>query len=813
MKISLNWISSFCDIKDTTINLWPKSLAHKYSIYTAEIEWIEYFWKEDKVVVWKILEAKPHPDSDHLNVVQVDLWNLWKTQIVCWAPNVLSAKYVPVATVWSVLWEWFEIKSTKLRWQESNWMICSADELGFQEERSEGILKLEEIFWEETLEKQIWKPFFEMSVEIPWINSEKFEVKLKDVIFEIDNKFITNRPDLFSISWNAREFWAIFDLDYSFYKSNLSNRNNTLWTRIESDKVLSYNLYKVSNVQALKSPFAISYMLHKSWINAKFDLVDMTNYIMTELGQPMHTFDSDKIEWNICVRQAKDWEEIEALNGEKYELRSSDIVIADDKKVLAIAWIIWWAYSAISEITKNIYIESACFDPVSVRLTAQRLSIRTDSSTRYEKSLDPLLAEIALSRSEDFLKFLWKDYKIEGSSFYLNKEKVNDIKVDFSREFVEKKIWTQIAEKEFDRILNALWFVFEKNWNDYTAQVPSWRATKDISIKEDIAEEIWRIYWYEKVLEVPVSGEFTIKNKNKLVDLKDKIKDYFNSKWFLESYNYSFSNEIKDEKIWITNHSDSIKIANAFNSEFTILRRNMLPNILDNVAENLKIENNFSFYEVWKIHKKNDNEFLENLCVAWISYNEDFNKIKSSLVWFLETIIPWISFTITQKTNLEDFPYFHPNKSGQFVLENDEKLITFWYINPIVASNFDLDDSKIIYFEINFQILFENYIKSSSKFSEISRFPWIDRELNFVMDEKIAIWDISEQIKWISSLIRNIKILDIYRNNEKIWENKKSVTFSILILDFEKTITDEVALDIQNKIIDELKRSWISLRA
>lgn len=812
MKISLNWVSMFCDIEEVIKNLKAKELAHKYSVYTAEIEGIEYFWAEKKVVVWKVIEVSKHPDSDHLFVVKVDLWTLWISQIVCWAPNVSEAKYVPVATVWSVLWEWFEIKATKLRWIDSNWMICSEDELGFQSERSAWIMKLEEIFDEKILENQIWKPFFDLKIAIPGLDWDNYEIKLSDIVFEIDNKFITNRPDLFSVMWNAREFWAIFDLKFRAYDKS-AEIINTLNTKINTDKVLSYHLYKVSNVCAMSSPFAISYLLYKSGISVKYDLVDMTNYLMTELGQPMHAFDADKIDGDICVRQAFDWEKIEALNWETYELKISDIVIADDKKALAIAWVMGWLYSAISENTKNIYIESACFDSNSIRLTAQRLWLRSDASTRYEKSLDPLLARVALERSKDFLKYLWKDYKIEWSSFYLNEAKINDITVEFTREFVQNKIWVEIDETEFERILSSLSFEFTKKWDIYIAKVPSWRATKDVSIKEDIAEEIWRINGYEKVPEVAISWNLTIKSWNTIIELKDKINDYFSWKWFLEAYNYSFLNETKDEKVWIINHDSAIKVLNAFSSEFSIMRRNMLPYLLENVSNNVKIEDSFSFFEIWKVSEKKDWKFSENLMVAGISYNIDFEYIRSTIDGFIESILPKVKYSTIQKTNPAKFPYFHPNKSWTITLENSKNLITFWYINPVVASNFDLDDSKIIYFEIDFNTLFESYKKACFKFSEISKFPAINRELNFVMDEKIPVWNVIGKIENIDSLVRNVKILDIYRSSEKIWQNKKSITFSVLIQDFEKTITDELALNIQNKIIADLKKDLIELRS
>lgn len=811
MKTSLNSISAFTDISWILKEYSITKLAHLYSIHTAEIDDIHKYGQENKVLIWKITEAKKHPDSDHLNVVQVDLWSAWIKQIVCWATNVVDAKYVAVATVGSVLkWD-FEIKLAKLRWQESNWMICSEDELDFQEDRAPWIMKLEEYFDEKILWDSIWKPFYDLEMIIPDQDGNGYKMKLSDIVFEIDNKFITNRPDLFSIEWNAREFSAIFNLPFKPYSKSYLFDKEMLGCKIESDKVLSYHLLKVENVQAAASPFWIAYSLFKSWINPKFDLVDMTNYIMTELGQPMHAFDADKIDWNITVRFAKKWEKMLALNGETYELDSADIVIADDKKVLAIWWIIGWQESAISETTKNIYIESACFHPTSIRLTSLRLWVRTDSSTRYEKSLDPLLSYKALSRSLDFLKFVWKEYKVIWNFEYLNKDSVNDIDIDFTSDFICKKIWINIPESEIIRIMNQLWFEISKAWEIFTVKVPSFRATKDISIKEDIAEEIWRIYSYDKVPEIPLKWEFTISKGNKDIVLKRTIKDYYTSKWYFEVYNYSFSNESLDEKIWIKSHEDAIKIINAYSNEFTIYRRAMIANILQNVADNKGTANEFGFFEIWKVWRKTENGFTEEQKIAWVKYTSDFNAFRSELDWLCNSISHSSKLSIVGKTSLDKYPFLHPNKSWEVFIWN-ELVWFFGYVNPATAKAFELDDSKLLYFEFDFTRLFEIESKTSTLFNEISKFPWIDRELNFVMDEKVFIWDIIEDIKKIHELIKEVRVIDIYRNSEKIWEGKKSVSFSVFIQDKEKTITDADALAVQNKIIDVLSSKWIIIR-
>jgi phenylalanyl-tRNA synthetase beta chain len=472
----------------------------------------------------------------------------------------------------------------------------------------------------------------------------------------------------------------------------------------------------------------------------------------------------------------------------------------------------WWMESAISETTKNIFIESACFDASSIRLTAQRLWLRSDSSTRYEKSLDPLLTYKALARALDFLEFIWKKWIIEGDFEYLDKTQLKSAILALDPEFVIKKIWVSIPNCEIERILTALWFTYVQNSWIYDVTVPSWRVTKDISIKEDLAEEIGRVFWYEKVPETPVIWGQVVYADNKSVSLRQSTQNYFASKWWLEVYNYSFSNEQLDEKIGLKNHDNSIKILNAYSNEFTIMRRNMVANLLVNVADNKKLWDKFSFFEISKIEWKQWDKFIEVPKIAWISYSKDFSVFQSDLLWFINTSIPNVLFSIDQWTDLEIYPYFHPNKSWRLVLSTWQTIWAFWYINPQVATNFDIDDSKVLYFELDFKSILDLSIDADHIFKELPKYPWIEREINFVMEEKTSAWAIVEKILDTHKFVRSVKILDTYRNEDKLWKDKKSVTFSASLLDYEKTITDEEALNIQNLIITNLSKIWIELR-
>lgn len=532
MKIPLSWISLYTDVSPLLAEQGAKQLGHLYSIHTAEIEATLEVGMEDKVVVAKVLSTRPHPDSDHLNLVELDCGPLGTRNIVCGAENVREAKYVAVATVGAKLGadRDFEIRLSKIRGEVSEGMICSEDELGLQEERAPGIMRLEKYFSKSLLESKLGTPFYDLEVSIPGNETDIHTLPLRDTIFEIDNKFITNRPDLFGCEGNAREFGAIFSLPFRPYKGGLPEISQKLSVKIETPHVLAYELLSVENLHVGPSPLGIDQVLRRAGLSPKYDLVDITNYIMTELGQPMHAFDAEKVTGGITVRQARNGETMFALDSKEYALTDKDVVIADSEKVLAIAGVIGGMSSAVSETTKHVYFESACFDAVSVRLTSQRLGVRTDSSMRFEKSLDPMLASRVLPRVFDILEFLGKSGKYTGAFSYLDQTQVKNVSITTDLAFVEKKLGLGISKERAEDILQRLGFEAVFTGDAFSVKVPSWRATKDISIKEDLVEEIGRINGYELVADTPILGPFSIAAKNEAIVLRNTINAYFSSR-------------------------------------------------------------------------------------------------------------------------------------------------------------------------------------------------------------------------------------------------------------------------------------------
>lgn len=443
MKTPLSWINIYTDISDLQKNNSTTQLAHEYSIHTAEIDdIIEH--NLEKIVIGKVISCEKHPDSTKLSICRVFLGDdLGEEIILTGAPNIVDATYVPVAIVGAKLSEDFVIGERKMAGMISRGMICAEDEIGLTTEFTGGIMILEDFFDKNFLESKIGSDFFDLSLDFPGIDGQIVQIPFRDTTFEIDNKFITNRPDLFSVVGNAREWATVFDKNfispYSETPIDLDFSDKNIIVNIESDKCLAYSLVATGALEVNKSPLAIQIMMNRAGLTPKLDLVDITNLILTEYGQPMHCFDADKINGEITVRMAKNGEKFLALNDVEYTLTDKDLIIADEVGPLALAGVIGGKNSAVSENTKVVVWESATFDATSVRLSAQRHGIRTDASTRYEKSLDPTLANKTFSRVFEYLDFMGKNPEILGQFSYIDARFLDEKIIELPLSLVNSK--------------------------------------------------------------------------------------------------------------------------------------------------------------------------------------------------------------------------------------------------------------------------------------------------------------------------------------------------------------------------------------
>ena len=502
-------------------NLWTKyvsiddkmsNIANNLTLKTCEIEEIKSRKIPEGVVIWKVLEVERHPNADKLFVTKIDCGEKGIYQIVTWWENIVNGKwkYVPVALPDTYLPEIdLKIVWRQMRWVESNWMICSKEELWIPEDTDKHWIWILNDDIEDLNDEMIWKSLKEI---FPWLEND---------ILDVDNKTLTHRPDLTGHFGLSTELFAIYSfhnpekIKYNKLSDIISTFKNTdIYQTLENsskisrkvisqtDKLNTYILLQINNVNVKPSTFFVRTIMYDLWLNPKNNWVDFSNIFMYLSWQPIHFFDADKVKWNIIVRQAKEGEEFVDLLDQKHVLSSDDIVIADEEKILALAGIIWGKSSAVDENTKNILVEIANFDKISVRKTGVRLGLRTDAEIRFEKWINPFWSLYSLILFLDELKYFGKDlgdYNIEGLDWYTNQsysQKVltqADIFEDISK-FILWEVNKDFVEKSKE-ILQYLWLEFDKD----KIYVPIRRSNEDINIMEDLAEEVARIFGYENI--------------------------------------------------------------------------------------------------------------------------------------------------------------------------------------------------------------------------------------------------------------------------------------------------------------------------
>ena len=769
-----------------------EEIAQDLIMHTAEVEDILFEWENlDKVYIGEIKSIKKHPDSEKLNCTIVEVnWNNFS--IVCWASNISKWMKVPVAICWAKLNNDFVIKKTIIRWEVSEWMICSKDELGLIKER------------------QIW--ILELPKDAPLNVSMRDYLKKNDIILEIDNKAINHRPDLFSHIWIIRELYAInwekFDFEYSENEILLEGENKNfsklkdLWIKNEIPEVVSrYIWLKISNVKNIESPEYIKNVLSSSEVNSKWLLIDISNYSLYLYGQPTHCFDEGKIDGNIIIRFAKNKEKFIALNDIEYELSSEDIVIADNKKILALGWIIWWKSSAVSNSTKSIVIEWAHFEQAIIRKTWKRLGIRTDSLNVFEKDIVPEMAyywvSLIVSELEKNLDWI----KFEAYSDIYENKKENK-KVEFDLNFINNLIWKKYKENYVIQILKNLWI----EMNDNLLSIPFWR--KDLKYKADIAEEIARIDWYNNIEStIPRINLWAIKQTN-IYNVKNDARNYFTNNGYFDMYTYSFVNEELMKKL-NQDTSNLVPVKNALSEELTHMRWSLIPNLMLSLENNIREFENLKLFELEKTFNLIWNNIEENYSLAWLELSKkeiSYYDIQNTISNLFKTI--WIdnySFD-----TLENIPsYAHSWRTAKIVVRWTQVWI-IWEIHPKVVNNFWVE-WRVWFFEININEL-QDKLYSKTKAKDISLFQENNFDLNFVISKETKWKDIKLAIeKTNQELITKVELIDIYENEEKlIWH--RSLTFKIYIRSKEKTLDDNDKSKLIEEIINKVKKKWWKLR-
>ncbi|MCX7715640.1 MAG: phenylalanine--tRNA ligase subunit beta [Clostridia bacterium] len=786
MKVPMSWINDYTDISGVS----PKEYAHAMTMTGSKVENIENLGENiQNVVTGKILSVVPHENSDHLQICMVDVGNE-TLQIVTGAPNVKAGQIVPVAKHMSKLPGGVVIKKGKLRGVESCGMLCSHDELGLSAadlgyEPEHGILILPE-------DTQI-------GIDI----RDYFGLNEDVVEFEITS----NRPDCFSVIGLAREtavtFGKALDIKQPAYTENGEDIRDYIAVDVKnSEKCPRYSAKMVKNVKIGPSPKWLSARLRACGIRSINNIVDITNYVLLEYGQPMHAFDlRDLSGGKIIVRTAEEGETIKTLDGIERKPDKNTLLIADAEKAVAIAGVMGGFNSEVKNDTTAIVFESATFDAASVRLAAQKVGLRTEASSRYEKGLDPNNTVPALERACELVEMLGAGEVVGGMiDIYTEPKarKVHAFRPDKINEFLGVDIPATVMADYLDSL------EFEVDMNAMTVVPPSFRP--DIESEADIAEEIARIYGYDKIPTTLLSGEAVKGGKTTIQLARDKVMKILTAQGMNEIYTYTFTSPTIFDKLNIPADStlrNTTIITNPLGEDTSVMRTTMLSSMLEVLSRNYNRRAEAArLFEVGKVYIPTQKGALpeerEKICLGMYGADTDFYDIKG----VCEALFEHMSVKNIKFSPLTDNPTFHPGRTAK-VLVNGENLGVIGQVHPNVCEKYEIDVSCYLA-EMDFDILFRN-IAQEKKYKALPKFPAVTRDIAMLADDGVAVSDIEEVIvRSAGSLLDAVKLFDVYKGKQ-IPEGKKSVAYSVSFRASDRTLTDEEANAVFDMILKSLK--------
>ena len=783
MFLSMNWISDFVDFT----GLDKVKLINQFSLSTAEVE-NEIFFKGSDIsgiVVAEIKSVLPHPESKKLHLLKVDTGKDELTDVVCGAPNVREGMKTAFAQVGAHIGD-IEITPRKLAGYTSNGMCCSEKEIGISDDNS-GIMEIADDVANGTDLKDIYE--------------------IDDIIFEVDNKSLTNRPDLWGHYGIAREFAALAGRPLKpLDTADLAKYGNLpkVDMKIEDPLCQRYSCLQVENINRSVSPVNMRIRLFYCGMRAINFLADLTNYLMLEMGQPMHAFDSRKVE-KIRIKRFEKPFEFQTLDGVERHIDENTLMICNNNTPVAIAGIMGGLDSEIVDDTTTLTLESATFNAVSIRKSTVRLSHRTDASMRYEKCLDPEMTVSAIARFVKLLTDADSDVKVVSSLTDEYAFKYETINLDFTKKFVDRYTGIEIDNDTIVETLTSLGFKVELNDDNFSVEVPSWRATKDITMKADIIEEITRIYGYDNFDVHTANAPLYPVRAHEEKTVEDKIKDILVKRFSmheLHSYVWAYYDEMKALGIEI---EDNIKLVNSTNPNIETIRKSVIPTQLCQLKANTGYAPDFGVFEIGRVVNGVDSN---NLCIESKKLAISlFSKTKSTeqLYFELRDMLAVITDDIKHK-NLSykaieaAHSYQHPKNLNAIICDGIE-IGEIGIVHPLVLKKLD-KKANVVFAEIDIKTFAE--IESAGiAYEEVSKYPEIEIDLSFISDKFEPIAKAIEQAK-----CKKTKVVDTYTD-----EKSKSITVRITFAHTERTLTREEVTKVTDKIIDTLKEEKIALRS
>ena len=784
MKVSLNWVKKYVDLPE---NITTKQMATDLTLRTVEVEGYEN--TEEKfhdIIVGKVLEVNEHPNADKLKVCKVDIGEDEPKQIVCGGSNLYPNEMVVVCkpgaeVYWHGEAELQKIKDSKVRGIDSYGMICGAEEV-----------YLENIFPAKEADE---------IVDLAGIDCYPGQsiteiIDMKDVVLEIDNKSLTNRPDLWGHYGIARELSAIYDADLKpIEKVEIDSKLPKYDVDImDSSKCQRYVAVEIDNVYEKRSPLWMQSAIIKGGMRPINAIVDITNYVMMAVGQPLHAFDKTHVDGNkIIVRNAREGEELLLLDNNSIELTTDDLVISDVNDAMALAGIRGGKKDSILPETTSVVLEVANFTAKTIRKTGKRFDEKTDASIRYEKNIDTQRVDEGLNLALALFKEIFPESKVVAYNDVYPVKTKNE-KIDVTEEFLDTRLGKKIDRETITRVLSRLGYEVNYKNGTYSVVVPTYRSTGDVSLKDDVMGDIARLLSFESFEAQPLTISFDHAVLQNNVLLETRIKEYLSSRCgFYEIFTYPWINE-KYINAASINKEDSIKLATPPSPEEAYLRSSLVPGMLEAISKNLRYFDNFKMFEMAQVfikgeyHESSEDETLpihkKLLTGSIVGSNpkEIFYELKG-VVENLSgyTHMKELSFTTEcEKPSWADI-------NAYLAIKLDDVVVGYMGLLSVKTMNdAKIKRTNVAIFELDSD-MFVPLESRTNKFKHIPVLPSVEKDLSLIVDENIT-W--AEILKYIRSKASSIKFIEEYRGNQ-IPEGKKSIMLRVTFDSGDTTLTSE----------------------
>ena len=790
MNVTLNWLKAYIDFEFS-----PSELSDRLTMLGVEVESVKQLGTDlEGIIVGSVTSIRPHPNADKLVLCQVDTGGTEELQIVCGAPNVREGMLAPVATIGATLPVGLTIKRAKLRGETSEGMLCSEKELGLSDDAA-GLMEL-------PTDTHLGIPLSEA-------------LRLDDVVFELE--ITPNRPDCLSLIGVAREIRAEtgnpLKLPTVDLKESSTNAGDLTSVTIDApDLCPRYAARVIQGVKVSESPAWLQQRLESVGIGVINNIVDITNFVLMEYGQPLHAFDYDKLTENrIVVRRATDGEHITTLDEVERELTPDMLVIADAEKPVALAGIMGGYDSEITETTCDVLLESAYFNPSSVRATAKALGISTEASYRFERGADPGVTLAALNRAAQLIAELADGTVCEGTvDVYPGQQPLTQLQLRPER--VNFVLGTTLQAAEMAQILNRLGFDVDTTEETYQVSVPTFRS--DITREIDLIEEIARVHGYDNIPTTLPKGDIPVPAPDPKTEVRTRIKHFLLAAGMMEAVNYSFCDPNCFDKIRLNANDplrNTLQLRNPLSPEMSVLRTTLTPSLLENAQHNRNHQiDTIALFEIGSVFL-HDGEEKEPERVAGVLAGQigegvysdpyrppDFFDIKGLVEGMLEAsgVVDWT----LQKTGV---PTFHPGRNAE-VLLGDKRIGVFGEAHPEILENYDLP-YKAYLFEFDLEGL-TDAATFTKRFEPISIYPKVARDLAIVVNKDI-LSDMPTELIYTTGgdSVDSVRLFDVYEG-EQVPEGKKSLAYTITYHSATETLTDKAVNALHEKVVKRLNR-------